>query len=62
MRTFWLVHRLNYNFFSDDLEDEFISDSEDYESEHFDPAIFPRSNVFRHKQNPRDSLSNLFIK
>ncbi|CAK5020260.1 unnamed protein product [Meloidogyne enterolobii] len=52
MRTFWLVHRLNYNFFSDDLEDEFISDSEDYESEHFDPAIFPRSNVFRHKQNP----------
>nr|CAD2171192.1 unnamed protein product [Meloidogyne enterolobii] len=57
MRTFWLVHRLNYNFFSDDLEDEFISDSEDYESEHFDPAIFPRSNVFRHKQNPRDSLT-----
>uniref|UniRef100_A0A1I8BF62 Guanylate cyclase n=1 Tax=Meloidogyne hapla TaxID=6305 RepID=A0A1I8BF62_MELHA len=57
MRTFWLVHRLNYNFFSDELDDEFISDSEDYEFEHFDPAIFPRSNAFRLKRNPRDSLT-----
>lgn len=62
MRTFWLVHRLNYNFFSDPLDVELISDSEDYESGHFDPAIFPRSSAFCHKRNPRDlsSLSNYF--
>lgn len=58
MRTYWLLHRQNYNFFSNEEAEELMSDGEEADSEHFDPQIFPRTcATFRYNRNPQQLSS-----
>lgn len=52
MRTFWLLHRDNYNFFTDELEEDLTSECDQSEYENFDPEIFPRpKTICSHRAN-----------
>ena len=57
MRTYWLLHRQNYNFFTDEMEEAMLSDGEEGAFEHFDPEIFPRSSAIRYQRNPQQLSS-----